>query len=216
MPRLPKTDSVSLENKAIYQVEMRELEKLVPYARNARTHSENQIAEIANSIREWGFTNPLLIRENDGIIIDHGRTLALEQLFKLGETVKVASGEILPNGQVPVIVARGWSEEQIKAYVIADNRLAEKSGWDANLLNFELTSLEDAGFDVSLTGFDDEAPEPTAKSTVKEVATDATELEARFWISLRGPMADQARVLDAIKAALGAPGEVEIDIGVIS
>jgi ParB-like chromosome segregation protein Spo0J len=215
MPRLPKTDSVSVDNKAIYQVEMRELAKLVPYARNARTHSENQIVEIANSIREWGFTNPILIRENGGIIVGHGRALGLDLLFR-SETVRLVSGEELPHGMVPVIVARGWSEAQIAAYVIADNRLAEKSGWDANLLNFELTSLEDAGFDVSLTGFDDEAPEPTAKSTVKEVATDATELEARFWISLRGPMADQARVLDAIKAALGAPGEVEIDIGVIS
>ena len=119
-------------------VERRDVDLLVPYARNARTHSPGQISQIAASIREWGWTVPVLIGEDGGIIAGHGRVLAARQLGI--ETV-------------PVMVARGWSDVQKKAYVIADNRLALSAGWDEDLLKVEFADLRLDGFDLGLTGF---------------------------------------------------------------
>jgi ParB-like chromosome segregation protein Spo0J len=120
------------------EVERRPIEELVPYARNARTHSEDQISQIAASIREWGFTNPILVDEDGGIIAGHGRLLAAR---KLG----------LPD--VPVMVARNWTPAQKRAYVLADNKLALNGGWDDEALAIELTEIRGLGFDASLTGF---------------------------------------------------------------
>lgn len=114
---------------------------LVPYARNSRMHSAEQIGQIAASIREWGFTNPVLIDQEDGIIAGHGRVMAAQ---KLGLE------------EIPCIVASGWSEAQKRAYIIADNKLALNAGWDDAMLAVEFADLEDAGFEVGLTGFTDE------------------------------------------------------------
>ena len=114
---------------------------LIPYAKNSRTHSEEQIAQIAASIKEFGFTNPIIIDENNGIIAGHGRILAAQKL-KLKE--------------VPCIQVTGWSEAQKKAYVIADNKLALNAGWDEKMLALEFDDLQDLGFDLSLTGFSDD------------------------------------------------------------
>jgi DNA modification methylase len=116
------------------------VDKLIPYARNARTHSPAQIAQIAASIREWGFTVPVLIDEAGMIIAGHGRVLAAQQLGL---------------DEVPVIVARGWTEAQKRAYVIADNKLTENGGWDEALLKVEFADLAAAGFDTLLMGFDE-------------------------------------------------------------
>lgn len=123
------------------KVEQWPIEKLVPYARNSRTHSDEQISQIAASIREWGFTTAVLVDESGGIIAGHGRTLAAQRL-KMTE--------------VPVMVAKGWTDAQKRAYVIADNKLALNAGWDNELLALELGELGDAGFDLELTGFTDE------------------------------------------------------------
>ena len=120
------------------KIERRPLDGLIPYARNARTHSEEQVAQIAASMREWGWTNPILVDEDNGIIAGHGRLLAAR---KLGFT------------EAPVMVARGWSEAQKRAYVIADNKLALNAGWDNALLSAELGELQGLGFDLGLTGF---------------------------------------------------------------
>jgi len=120
------------------QVERRSVETLVPYARNARTHSEAQVAQLAAAIREWGWTVPVLIDEDGTLIAGHGRVLAARLLE-------------LPD--VPVMVARGWSEAKKAAYVLADNKLAENAGWDQDLLRVELDGLIEAGFNVGLTGF---------------------------------------------------------------
>lgn len=120
------------------QVERRDIEKLIPYARNARTHSDEQVAQIAASIREWGWTIPVLVDEGDGIIAGHGRVLAA-RLLKIED--------------IPVLVARGWSEAQKRAYVIADNKLTENGGWDFDLLKNEFADLAALGFDLELTGF---------------------------------------------------------------
>ncbi len=116
-------------------------DRLIPYARNSRTHSEEQIAQIAASIVEWGFTNPILIDEECNIIAGHGRTLAAQ---KLGMT------------PLPVVVAAGWSDQKKRAYIIADNKLALNAGWDNDLLALELAELGELGFDLTLTGFSDD------------------------------------------------------------
>lgn len=113
-------------------------EKLIPYARNSRTHSQEQVAQIAASIKEFGFTNPILIDEENGIIAGHGRLLAAQ---KLGIE------------EVPVIVMHGLTDAQKKAYVIADNKLALNAGWDDEMLRVEFMELREMGFDLELTGF---------------------------------------------------------------
>jgi len=122
------------------KVERRAVADLIPYARNARTHSDAQVAQIAASVVEWGWTTPVLVDEAGGIIAGHGRVLAAR---KLGLA------------DVPVMVASGWSEAQKKAYVLADNQLALNAGWDIDLLKIELGDLSAAGFDLDLIGFDD-------------------------------------------------------------
>lgn len=123
------------------QIERMDIAALVPYARNSRTHSDEQVRQIAESMIEWGWTNPILVDEDGGIIAGHGRVLAAQSLGMF---------------EVPVIVAAGWSEVQKQAYVIADNKLALNSGWDADILKMELFNLRDADFDMGLIGFDAE------------------------------------------------------------
>lgn len=117
------------------------IDKLLPYARNSRTHSEEQIAQIAASIKEFGFTNPILLDKDMGIIAGHGRLAAAR---KLGLTI------------LPCIKLGHLSENQKKAYIIADNKLAINAGWDDEMLKLELENLRDIDFDTSLTGFSDE------------------------------------------------------------
>src|ERR1700693_3334174 len=115
------------------RIELWPVDKLVPYAKNARTHSDEQIAQIAASIIQFGFTNPILVDTNAGILAGHGRLLAAR---KLGLT------------EVPVIVLDHLSETQKRAYILADNRLALNAGWDDELLAVELAELERDGFDL--------------------------------------------------------------------
>ena len=120
-------------------IAQRPVESLIPYARNARTHSEAQVALIAGSIREYGFNNPVLVDGSNGVIAGHGRLLAAR---KLGlETV-------------PVIELAHLTEAQKKAYILADNRLAEQAGWDQDLLALELGELSDIGVDLGSIGFE--------------------------------------------------------------
>ena len=122
------------------QVERWPIDRLIPYAKNSRTHSEAQIVQLAASMKEWGWTNPVLADEAGGVIAGHARILAARQLGY---------------GEVPVMVARGWSDAQKRAYVIADNKLAENAGWNRELLGLELGELKLGGFDLALTGFGD-------------------------------------------------------------
>ncbi|TPV96132.1 MAG: site-specific DNA-methyltransferase [Myxococcales bacterium FL481] len=122
------------------KVEMRPVDQLVPSARNARTHSPAQIDQIAASIREWGWTVPVLVDEEGGVIAGHGRLLAAQKL------------EI---ERVPAMTAKGWTEAQKRAYMLADNKLALTADWDDGLLATELQGLAEMDFDVGLTGFDE-------------------------------------------------------------
>lgn len=123
------------------KVERRQVADLIPYARNARTHSPEQVDQIAASIREWGWTTPVLVDEAGTLIAGHGRVMAAK---KLGLK------------EIPAMVAAGWSEAQKRAYVLADNKLAMNAGWDNDLLKVELADLGDMEFDLNLTGFSDE------------------------------------------------------------
>lgn len=153
------------------KIERRPIGSLIPYARNARTHSDAQIQQIAASMREWGWTNPVLVDEAGGIIAGHGRVLAAQRLQV---------------SEVPVIVASGWTDAQKRAYIIADNKLALNAGWDNELLALELGDLQELGFDLDLTGFDADELEALAgaeendvpqRPTTREVDADAFEME---------------------------------------
>ena len=123
------------------RIEMWPLDRLVPYERNARTHSPEQVAQIVASIQEFGFTNPLLVGGADGILAGHGR---------------LAAAKDMGLAEVPVIVLNHLSAEQRRAYILADNKLALNAGWDEELLRLELGDLQLAEFDLSLIGFSDE------------------------------------------------------------
>ncbi len=117
-----------------------DIETLIPYARNARTHSEAQIAQIAASIREFGFLSPIIVSEDNTILCGHGRFYASQ---KLGLK------------KVPCIKESHLTEAQKRAYIISDNKLSLNAGWDDELLTVELSELQDLGFDLGLTGFDE-------------------------------------------------------------
>src|SRR6476619_2930905 len=122
-------------------VERWPLERLIPHARNARTHSEVQVAQIAGSIAEFGFVNPVLVGDDGIIVAGHGRILAAR---KLGLT------------EAPVIVLSHLTPTQRRALMLADSRIAENAGWDDEMLAAELTALRDENVDLGLLGFDDD------------------------------------------------------------
>ena len=152
------------------KVEYRNIKELIPYCNNSRTHSDEQVLQIASSIKEFGFTNPVLIDGQGGIIAGHGRIMAAQKL-KMDE--------------VPTITLSGLSDAQKKAYIIADNKLALNSGWDDELLKIELEQLKELDFDLGLIGFDEielgnmfldgeDLTEPD--SSTKEIDTDEYEM----------------------------------------
>jgi DNA modification methylase len=140
------------------QVEQRKIESLIPYVNNSRTHSDEQVAQIAASVREFGWTNPILVDGKNGIIAGHGRLAAARKL-KLTE--------------VPVIVLDHLTEAQKKALVIADNKLASNAGWDDEMLRLELGDLQEMGFDATIAGFTTE--ELDALLSVTEITDGLTD-----------------------------------------
>lgn len=147
----------SLKKQGIPRVVMTRVGDLTPYARNARTHSDAQVAQIAASIKEFGWTNPILVDGEKGLIAGHGRLAAAR---KLGME------------EVPVIELTHLSETQKKALILADNKLALNAGWDAELLNLELEELELEGVDLDLVGFGEEERNALRPEVVNEGLTD--------------------------------------------
>lgn len=140
------------------QLALRPVSELVPYARNARTHSAAQIVQLQASIREFGFVNPVLIDGENNIIAGHGRVLAAQ-----------AEGMT----DIPCVLVEHLSDTQRRAYILADNRLAEMSDWDMDMVSQELQKLNDDNFDLTLTGFDDadmemEPPDPVDLSNEED------------------------------------------------
>lgn len=128
-----------MENWAANSVEIRKVDDLIPYDRNPKIHPDTQIKQLANSIREWGWTIPILIDENDQVLAGHGRLFAAKEL-ELSE--------------VPCMTARDWTDQQKKAYVIADNKLAENGQWDTNEYFVQLKEMANDGYDLGLMGVD--------------------------------------------------------------
>lgn len=123
------------------QIEQIKTDELLPYARNSRTHSSDQVAQIAASIKEFGFTNPILIDDDNSIIAGHGRVMAARRLHLK---------------DVPCIRLSHLNESQKRAYVIADNKLALNAGWDDEMLKIEISDLHESSFDTELLGFSTE------------------------------------------------------------
>lgn len=136
------------------------VEAMIPYARNSRTHSEDQVAQIAASIREFGFTNPVLVDGKGEIIAGHGRVMA---------------AKVLGLAEVPVLVLDHLTDAQRRAYVIADNKLALNAGWDEDVLRAELEALAADGVGLEITGFDQDELDALLANNV-ESATSAKEI----------------------------------------
>jgi hypothetical protein len=134
------------------RVQYRDVGELIPYARNARKHTPEQVAQLMSSILEWGWTNPVLADES-GIVAGHGRVMAAARLYEQGKPIRLPSGQQVPSNMVPTIDCSGWSAAQRQAYVIADNKLALNADWDAALLRVELLDLQEAGFGADVIGF---------------------------------------------------------------
>jgi hypothetical protein len=165
--------------KTVLQIEQWPIDRLIPYARNSRTHSDEQVAQVAASIVEFGWTNPILVGADGVIIAGHARLLAARKLKIL---------------EVPVIVLDHLSETQRRALILADNKLALNAGWDDEMLRVELESLKEDAFDLDLVGFTDEelaeilaGPEVTNggltdEDAVPDEAERATTVPGDVWI----------------------------------
>lgn len=175
------------------QIELRPIEALVAYARNARTHSPEQVAQIKASLIEFGWTNCVLA-DDMGIVAGHGRVMAATELYRHGQQVKFPNGAPIPVGMVPVVDCTGWSPAQRRAYIIADNKLALNAGWDEELLRLELTDLKADEFDLALLGFSDDelgdlfadaelaTPSDAAPDDVPAVEPDPLSVPGDVWV----------------------------------
>jgi len=153
------------------QIERVAIDALIPYARNSRTHSPEQVAQIASSIREFGFTNPVLIDAQGGIIAGHGRVLAARKLNL---------------SDVPCLRLSHLTDTQKRAYIIADNKLALNAGWDAEMLQIEMADLHEQGFAMDLLGFDaDELAESMGFND--ESANEGTGLDNTYSKKIKAP-----------------------------
>jgi ParB-like chromosome segregation protein Spo0J len=161
---------------------------LIPYVNNARTHSEHQISQIAASIKEFGFTNPILTDGKNGIIAGHGRLQAAQKL-KLDT--------------VPVIELSGLSDIQKKAYIIADNKLALNAGWDEELLRMEVLNLKDFEFDIDLLGFDEDGFEAD-EIDMPELASGDKEPFQQITFTLHDEQVEQVKEACDIAKKMGA------------
>lgn len=185
--------------KNAHSIEQIAVEDLIPYARNARTHSHEQVDQIIKSIAEFGFTNPVLIDQTGGVIAGHGRVMAAKQMGL----------KIVP------CIRLGWlTDTQKRAYILADNKLAENSGWDQAMLDSELDLLRAEEFDLDALGFaaaaDDAPDEPIVQKS------ETTEVNDVFWISIVGPLKNQAQALDRLRAVMADLEPVTVELGTVS
>ena len=167
------------------------IKALQPYERNARTHSSEQIEKIANSLREFGFINPVLIDGNNMIIAGHGRVLAAK---KIGLK------------EVPFLRVEDLTPTQVRAYILADNKLAEDAGWDELLVSQELEALQDENFDIELTGFtlddiklDTDDSQTASSESEDDEFSDIDKLEKHYGVPYQG---NKSRIADIIISLL--------------
>jgi ParB-like chromosome segregation protein Spo0J len=184
-------------------VVVRKLVELKPNPRNARRHSEAQIAQLAGVMRRFGWTNPMLIDEDDYIIAGHARLLA-------GQSIALSEG--------PTITIARLSEREKRELMLADNRIQLNASWDADLLRAELMQLRGEGADLEGLGFADAeidklVPPAEADPAIEEI--DISTVQDRFWISVRGPLAQQAEALQRLKTLMAEVPGVSVELGTI-
>ena len=179
------------------RMELRPVSELIPYARNAREHSEVQIRQLRSSLREFGFVAPLLIDAQGNILAGHGRLAA-------------AAAEGLE--RVPCVLVEHLTATQRRAYILADNRLAEQASWDAELVSLELQELRDAGFELDLTGFDasdillEDPPEAGEDGYVPELPEEPRSKQGEVYQMGRHRLmcGDAAKAEEECRAVLGS------------
>lgn len=188
-----------MTSKLAKNIELVSVEDLIPYARNARTHSPEQIAQIVKSIQEFGFTNPVLVDEHGGVIAGHGRVMAAKQLNM---------------EQVPCLRLAWLSDVQKRAYILADNKLAENSGWDQAMLDSELDFLKIHDFDLDTLGFEIDSEE--LLHAEPEQKSETSEVNDVFWINITGPLKNQAQALDRLRSVMADLEPVTVELGTVS
>lgn len=177
-------------------IKYRLTDELIPYVNNSRTHSPEQVAQVAASIKEFGFTNPILIDEEGGIIAGHGRLMAAQ---KLGLD------------SVPTIKLSGLTEAQKKAYVIADNQLALNSGWDLDLLKVEIEGLKELNFDIDLIGFDDDFIDELLVDDSETDQDDESKYTDKIETPIYEPTGEMPEVSELVDTAKSSDLIAEID-----
>ena len=206
MERVKKNSQVNFVRKGILQFTECKVNELKLYDYNARIHNDEQVSEIAKSINRFGFINPILIDPNKVIIAGHGRFLAAK-LLKLDS--------------VPCVAISGLSQLQVRALRLADNKIAANAGWNFMLLRNELKALEeidkDSIFDLGFNKdeitdlFEDDVSDGKSGKNVREVGIGT--VEDRFWISVRGPLRDQAHALKHLQQLMKFSTEIEVELG---
>ncbi len=161
----PANEHADVSDLAKVSVTFRPLKDLKDYARNARTHPEAQIEQLAAIIDRLGFAGAILV-DSQGIVAGHGRKMALASLYAAGKTVRMAGGGEIPTGMAPTIDVTGWSEADRKAFIIADNRIAENAGWDQKLLALDMTDLRLGGFNLGSLGFQESELRTMARKAI--------------------------------------------------
>jgi hypothetical protein len=194
-----------------------QIDQLRPYEHNTKTHPATQIARIAASIIEFGFVGAVVVR-GDTIAKGHGTLEAVRQIYDAGELLypapgKKAGAKPYPKGQVPVLAVDGWTDEQIRAYQIVDNKLPEESTWNLEALTHEFKALDLADFDLSLTGFDADEIKALIDSTPK-ITEQSEKLRPKKFMRVLVSVPVDAAIdakpfLDSLKNVAG----VEIDYG---
>lgn len=183
-------------------IEMLSTEDLIPYARNARTHSDEQVSQIAASILQFGFNNPILIDEKGGIVAGHGRVIAARR-------IKMAA--------VPCIRLAHLTEAEKRAYILADNKIAEASAWDLPMLESELDELNslDLGLDLESLGLGRDESDPV-EAAQTEPQSETDEVADVFWISVVGPLKHQAHAIDRLRSVMADLEPVTVEMGTVS
>jgi len=208
------------------RIERWPLENLIPYKSNSRTHSAEQVHQLAASIREFGMVGAIVTRDRV-IAKGHGTLSAIKLIYESGDLLYPAPGETAgaepyPAGTVPVFDASGWTDEQFRAYVIADNKLALNAGWDEEVLSAELAALDDAGFDLDVIGFSDEELErllaeelppeeaPSGTDETPEVQPDPVSRQGDVWVLGRHRVmcGDSTSIADVERLVAGASAQL--------
>lgn len=190
-----------MTNRTAKKIEQILTEDLIAYARNARTHSPEQIAQIAKSIETFGFNNPVLIDEHNQIIAGHGRVMAAKQLNL---------------DTVPCIRLLWLDDAKRRAFILADNKIAENSGWDQALLESELEDLAALDIDALLMGFDFPEELQNPQPEPKPPAVETSEVNDVFWINITGPLKNQHTALDRLRSVMADLEPVTVTLGTVS